>query len=292
MNFHKKYKITIEDEAHLAEVATLRLTGLGMWCAVAGVIIGSLLIAGLLISVSPIRTLLPGYLKETQRSATEEGLLRLDSLMEAYEVNNAYIDNYFRVTDTEREPIDSAAVVPVSRELTSDSLMTATNEEQRFVSQMEERERFNISVLAPLAADGVAFSPVTADGIFTTESKSSEEGIIIMPYEESIQCVADGAVIALYYSPTERGYVLALQHPKGFVTTYSGTGTPLVGIGDNVNSGQIIALAPAPDSKGTRKFKIRMWHNGLAIIPYEYLGLPGHSSGSETESFESPRGRL
>lgn len=292
MRQHIKYKITLEDETHLSEVASARFTRLGLWSAATGIAAAALLAAGAIIAVSPLRNLLPGYLKESQRSATEEGLMRLDSLMEAFEINNAYIDNYLRVTNTDREPGDSAAVIPVSRELSSDSLMTASNAEQHFVSQMEERERFNISVLAPLAADGVIFSPVTADGIFSIESRMSEEGVVILPSDENIQCAADGSVIALYHSPTQHGYVIVVQHPRGFATSYSGVGSPLVGIGDNVNSGQIIALAPTPDSKGTRRFSVRMWHNGLAIIPYDYLGSPEHDTNAADESFEAPRGRL
>lgn len=292
MRQQRKYKFTIEDETHLCEVASGRFTRIGFCAAAAGLFTAFLLCSGVIIWLTPLRTLLPGYLKESQRSATEEGLLRLDSLMEAFEVNNTYIENYLRVTDTERTPADSASVTPASRDLTSDSLMTASSAEQRFVSQMEERERFNISVLAPLAADGITFSPVTADGIFTSASRTEEEGEIIMPADESIQCAADGSVIALYHSIPDHGYVIVVQHPRGFASSYAGTGTPLVGIGDNVSSGQIIALSPSPDSKGVRKFRVRMWHNGLAIVPYDYLGPPNRDNNAEAESFEAPRGRL
>lgn len=112
----RKYRITIEDESHLTEVASGRFTRAGLIGIGLLAFVGFLTVAGLLVSLTPLRTLLPGYMKESQRSATEEGLLRLDSLMEAYEVNRAYIDNYLRVTDTERQTGDSAAVVPTSRE--------------------------------------------------------------------------------------------------------------------------------------------------------------------------------
>lgn len=292
MRQHRKYKITVEDETHLCEVASYRFSRPGLLAAAAGLCVASVVCAGAVISLTPLRALLPGYLKEYQRSATEEGLLRLDSLMEAFEVNNSYIENYLRVTDTGRVPADSASVTPVSGEQSSDSLLSASVAEQLFISQMEERERFNISVLAPLAADGIIFSPVTADGIFTSDSRTNEEGEIIMPVDESIQCAADGSVIALYHSIPDHGYVIVVQHPRGFASSYVGVGSPLVGIGDNVNSGQIIALAPSPDSRGTRRLRVRMWHNGLAIVPYEYLGPPQRDNNDESETFEAPRGRL
>lgn len=250
-----------------------------------------LAVSGLLIVFTPLRTLLPGYMKESQRSATEEGLLRLDSLMQAFEENEEYVRNYLAVTDIDRTPRDSAAVSPVSRELMSDSLNAPSALEQEFVSSMEERERFNISVLAPLAADGVSFSPVTTDGVFTSESRMSTVGKVAVPTDENVQCAADGAVIALYRSGVENGYVIIVQHNRGFVTAYGGTGTPLIGIGDQVNSGQIIALGPSPDKRGMRSFSVRMWHNGMALAPYDYLGDPGRRHGSLGESFEAPRGK-
>lgn len=236
MKLWKKYKITVEDESHLTEVASGRFSRPALWGICLLFLIICMVISGVIIAVTPIRTLLPGYLKETQRSATEESLMRLDSLTQAYEVNRSFINNFFRVTDIDRMPSDSASLTPTSRELTSDSLMTATNQEQRFVNQMEERERFNISVLAPLAADGVTFSPVTPSGVFTASSKESQEAEIIMVADENVQCSADGAVIAVYHLGHGQGYYIAVQHNRGFVTTYSGVGTPLVGVGDNVNA--------------------------------------------------------
>ena len=287
-----KYKITVENESHLTEVVTGRLTAPGIIAILVGLVLLGLVLAGAIIAFTPLRTLLPGYLKESQRSATEEGLLRLDSIMTVYDRNQAYINNILKVTDTDRQPGDSAAIVPESRELSDDSLMTATVEEQRFVSQMEERERFNISVLAPLAADGLLFSPVSAEAIFTAESKTSEEGVVVIPRDGSIQSAADGSVIALYYSAPDRGFVIVIQHNRGFVTSYTHTGTPLVGVGDYVNAGQAIALAPSPDSKDRRTFIIRMWHNGLPIIPYDYLGNSETHERQQPVPYEAPRGKL
>ncbi len=286
-----KYKLTLEDESHLTDVTGVRFTLPGLCAAGLLVAVAGLFIAGLLIAFTPLRTLLPGYLKDSQRSATEEGLLRLDSLTAVYDANQAYIDNCLKVLDTDRVPGDSAAVVPVSRELTSDSLMGASPQESRFVSQMEERERFNISVLAPLAAEGVIFSPVAADGIFTSESKEAEEGVVVLTRDESVLSAADGSVIAMYYSAPDGGYVVLVQHNRGFVTCYTHVGSPLVGTGDLVSAGQVLALAPAPDKAGRRTFTVRMWHNGLPIIPYKYIGGDETSADAAPMRYETPRGR-
>lgn len=288
---HRKYRITVEDESHLTEVVTMRTTRLRMVAIAVAWTVVSFIVSGVIIALTPLRTLLPGYMKESQRSATEEGLLRLDSLMQAYEENEKFVSNFMTVIDTERTPADSTAVRLVSRELTSDSLSTATPLEQKFVNGMEESERFNISVLAPLAADGISFSPVTTEGVFTSASRTSTTGEVILSPDESVHSVADGAVIAIYKSTTGPGHTIIVQHVRGFVTAYGHTGTPLVGIGDQVNSGQTLAMPPTADSRGARRITVSMWHNGTTLVPYDYLGDPGRRHNSSGESFESPRGR-
>lgn len=287
-----RYKIKVEDESHLNDVISAHTTLPGIIFFGLGIFLASIIVAGCLLAFTPLRNLLPGYLKASQRSATEEGLMRLDSLMAVYERNQAFIDNAFRVTDTDRNPSDSVSVKPVSREFNSDSLMGATPLEQRFVSQMEEREKFNISVLAPLAADGLLFSPVCSEGIFTEETQKETESVIVMPRNSNIQSAADGTVVALYYSAPLHGYVIVIQHGRGFVTSYTHTGTPLVSVGDIVNSGQAIALAPAPDPKDLRTISVRMWHNGSPLLPYDYLGLPMNTDTRKALPYEAPRGRL
>lgn len=290
MRIIRKYRIRIEDESHLTEVASRIVTPLQFWGALISVMILMFLLAGLTIAFTPLRTLLPGYMKASQRSATEEAILRLDSLQEAYDANQAYIDNFMRITDINRIPSDSAGMTAPENALTADSLTGPSANEERFVSQMEERERFNISVLAPLAADGIMFAPINETVIFTKDSQNSDEATIIIAGDGGIGCVADGSIVAKYYSPTEKGWVIVMQHNRGFLSSYSHLGQLMVDVGDEVNAGQMIAMVPNPDSKGKRYIKLRMWHNGLPIHPYDYVGEPSESR-RQSIPYDAPRGK-
>ncbi|MDE5807808.1 MAG: M23 family metallopeptidase, partial [Muribaculaceae bacterium] len=249
-----------------------------------------------IVMLTPLHTLLPGYLKENQRSATEENLLRLDSLRNVYETNQRFIDNYLRITDTDRFPLDSTILNKAdSLPKITDSLMLPSKRESMFVAKMEEQERFNISVLAPLAADGMLFSNISDSGIFTSASKDSEVGEVILPEDASLLCVSDGTVIACYYSHQEKGYVIIIQHQRGFASRYSHVGNPLVVMDEDVEAGQIIASPPSPDNSGKRTAYIRMWHNGLPIVPYRFIhdnNIENRiDSSSPANSFDAPRGR-
>lgn len=291
MRRHPKYRIHIENESKLESILDISISPAVLWSAVAGIIVIFIIIGSLIVMTTPLRTLLPGYLKQSERAATEDNILRLDSILAIYEQDRAYIDNVLRVFDTGRIPVDSTEMGTDARELTTDSLIPSSPLERKFIDAMEERERFNISVLAPLAADGMIFSPLADAAVFTTPSRTEEKGIVAFPADEAVKNVADGSVLASYYSAAEGGYVVIIQHSKGFVTRISHLESPMVTAGDALQAGQIIGMAPLPDAKGQRFVEVMMWHNGLPLIPYDYIGGPD-AAGIKSTPFEAPRGKF
>lgn len=291
MKRHPKYRIRIEDESRLEDLADITLSPLSLWTAVVAALIVLIMISGAIVMVTPLRTLLPGYMKQSERSATEDNILRLDSIFGAYAQNQDYLNNILKALDTDRTPTaDSLVMTANLREMSPDSLLPPSPLERKFVNAMEERERFNISVLAPLAADGMMFSPLSDSGIFSASSRTEEKGNVILPPDESVKSVADGSILASYYSAAEGGYVVIIQHAKGFVTRIARLGSPMVSAGDAVLAGQMLALGPNPDGKGRRYVEVMMWHNGLPLIPYDYIGNP-ESTIVKDAPFEAPRGK-
>ncbi len=273
MKRSKRYKFTIEDESRLRNVVHVSMP-IWKWVGIAVLFfIFCILISGLLICLTPIRSLLPGYLKSGQRAETEMNILRLDSLNDAYMRNENYLKNMMTVLDTERTPTDSASVVTNPNMLPADSLSGPSPIESKFVAQVREHEKFNIAVIAPLAADAMMFAPVAQECVFTPESRAHSVAHIILAKGESPTAIADGRVVGVFPS-SDGGFSIMIQHLKGFLSLYSHLGTPLASPGDEVTGGQIIAL-PA-DRAGIRgdEIYLRMWHNGTPLIPFEYIGEP------------------
>ncbi|MDE6072434.1 MAG: M23 family metallopeptidase, partial [Muribaculaceae bacterium] len=115
--------------------------------------------------------------------------------------------------------------------------------------------------------------------------------VVALAADEAVKNVADGSVLATYYSAGERGYVVIVQHAKGFVTRISHIASPMVSTGDAVQAGQILGASPLPDAKGQRYVEVMMWHNGLPLIPYNYIGSPD-ATGAQSTPFEAPRGKF
>lgn len=179
MKTHSRYKIRIEDETRLETVAEysaspLKYAVLGFAVAVIFMALGALLVF-----LTPARTLLPGYLKESERAQGEMQMMRLDSIRQAYEVNARFIGNIMDVLNP-AESVRHEAALSDSISHMTDSLLPTSAEEQSFLRMMNEREKYSISVIAPLAAESLMFSPVNDESVFSSKSKNELRADIIM----------------------------------------------------------------------------------------------------------------
>ncbi len=268
-------KLTLSDEARLQTLASLTITPVRILAIAALALVTAMVVGFLLVLLTPLKTLIPGYMRESQRAASELALLRVDSLQEAYIRNQAYVENLNRVMDIERQAVRSRTVADSARRIIpADSLLPPSAEESRFVRRMQEREKFNISVVAPMAAEGMLFYPVCDDGIVTGDSKNSLKAILNIPADASIMAMADGNVVALYYDPKRHGYTLIMQHDNGFLSRYTGLGSPLVGEADEVLGGQVLCLTPAPRNGHPAEISVELWHDAIRIPPYSYISSP------------------
>jgi len=267
----KDYWLILDDEAHLERVARMRLTPMRVVIIAVCALIISCMLGFIITAATPLKYLLPGYLEESQRAAGEETMLRLDSLRTAYDRNTAYISNLRSILNDSRSPqADSLEMSLNSNRVVSDSLMGAGSRETDFVKQMREREKYNISILAPLSAEGILFYPPSEDGVISNDTRAQVRAHLLIPAGSTVSAVADGTVLSV--SNSISGATIIIQHPKGFVSRLTGLQTPLIGEGDRIYGGQAIALSPAPSKiKGRGEVYLEMWHNGNPLIPDEYI---------------------
>lgn len=267
------YRITIENESRLEKRGSLRLTAPVIAALTISMTALFLLIAGFIIYLTPLRHLLPGYMREGERGATEESFLRLDSLNQAYERNELFLRNIREVLNTDRKPADSTNVsAPARRMANSDSLAEMSGPERKFLNYMRERERYSISIAAPLAAEGMIFNDVSPGNVVTEESRKSETAHIILPRGTPVASIADGTVIDLYPNLRDGGgYTMVIQHAKGFLSSYSRLTSPTVTSGTRVDAGETIALQTTGNGLRSSEIILRMWHDGTPLVPNEYL---------------------
>ncbi len=270
MRFKREYRLAFDNVSRLERIFEVRRPLWVFACLGILVICGLLFLAGIIVFISPLRTLLPGYLAETQRNTAIENLMRLDSLQTSYENNKAYLDNILTVLNTNRRPTDSVRLVVNQNPMTTDSLISPSEAERRFVANMQEREKFNISILAPLAAEGINFIMPAEKSVFREKSVTSPTLEIMVPHGEAAAAIADGTVLDCQYAPKERGFSIIVQHGNGFTSRIGHIDRPFVGIGDKVRAGQPLGIV-ASDANNTGIVTLRMWRNGDALLPANML---------------------
>ncbi|MCH5225838.1 MAG: M23 family metallopeptidase [Muribaculaceae bacterium] len=275
--FNKKYRLTLEDESSLEKKVNLSLS----FFAIILLGVAFLVVAGALgifvFASSPMKNRLPGYLKESERTATEEQHLRLDSLVQVYEINEAYISGILNALNPSEET-PWRAMDHKPHPLTLDSLKPASPEERRFMERIRERDKYDIDYSSPSPSQTLMFGNVYKGAVISQDSRESQVADIILPKGAPVAAVAEGKVISVATSPKNSGaFEVIIQHPKGFLSKTGRLSRLLVRPGDIVAAGQIIATGAAREGLKGNHVSLQLWHDGDPLIPSRFLP-PYHSS--------------
>lgn len=273
MKAKRRYRITIEDESRLRDIVRVSMRPAALWGAGIASALAIILLTSLLIVGTPLKHLMPGYLKKGERSAAEAGMLRIDSIKDAYNLNSQYIANILTVLDTDRTASDSALAETTPNELPPDSLLPASPREIEFISQLKEREKYNVEVLAPLAAGQLQIYPVAAGAMIAENAANPTKAIIITPKGSPVCALTDARILAIQNPAPEGGCAIILQHDGGFASRYSHVGTPSVAPGMHVEGGSVIAHGASGGATAPGRFFLEMWHDGTPVEPGRYINL-------------------
>lgn len=270
MRLNKKYRVTVEDQSSLEN----KINFSARFPILILLIIAFTIVAGsfgiFILASTPMKNHLPGYLKESERTATEEQHLRLDSLTRVYEINEAYITGVLNALN----PPDESQRKSMERKanpLSIDSLLPPSPEEKAFMENIRERDKYNI-VYSTTAAQSLMFGSVSKGAVISQDTKDQYKARILLPAHTPVSAVAEGKVISVASSPkASGGYEVIIQHPKGFLSKSSRLTNLTVNPGDKVSSGQIIATGTATEGLKNNQVIFELWHDGDPLIPSRFL---------------------
>ena len=229
-------------------------------------------IAVALMAATPAGNYLPGYMKDSERAYTEEQHLRLDSLMEVYEKNEAYLNSILNVmnpTSTDSIALEEKRNSVV---LSPDSLLPTSAEEKAFMEYIRERDKYNIDIISPADAETLMFGNVNKKAVISSGSKDGYKADLLLPPGSEIEAVAEGKVISIATSlKTPGSYEVIIQHPKGFLSKSSRLSNILVSPGERVAAGQVIASTSSKSAQSASLITFELWHDGNPLKPSRYL---------------------
>lgn len=246
----KRYRLVFVNDNTLNTVWTLRLTRAKVWGLSALCVAAIAALVVCLVVWSPVSYLLPGYMRPEQRRSAVDNTLRVDSLLAAAEVQNAYLVNIVSLLG---EPDSIVALPPEAPAELADTLMAATANERAFVESWLERERGNLSVLSPIVAEGMLFrSPVV--GAALADGSDSE---LLVSAGAPVLAIQDGIVVDVHTDAATGRRSVAVQHSNDFLSIIGGLSDTSVTPGRRVSSGQLLGRAAADG-----RLSLIVWHQG------------------------------
>ena len=155
-----KYKLTFFNESSLEDVWTICFSRFGA-IMTAILLIGLIVVAILSVIVgTPVKNLLPGYLKTEERIEMVDKILRVDSLAAEVQRRDAYIKNLASILTGEIK-IDSIGQQADSLlSTTTDTLLPESKLMANYIKQYEQEEKYTLNVFTPTTPiDGKLFYP-------------------------------------------------------------------------------------------------------------------------------------
>lgn len=273
-NIKFKYKLTIINENTLEEVVGLRVSKLNGISVLLSVLFVLFLVASVIIAFTPLRNYLPGYMNSEVRTQIVQNALRMDSLQQVVERQHFYIMN---IQDIFRGEVRADTVYSLDSlvNLRKDSLMERTRREEEFRKQYEETEKYNLTTIIARSESGGMTFYRPARGMISVpfDANIKHYGVnIVVNKGESVLATLSGTVVLSTYTP-DMGYVIEVQHDKGFLSVYKNCGSLLKQAGDIVTAGEVIALSGEGASLQNigPHLHFELWHEGRAVNPEHYI---------------------
>lgn len=269
-----KYKLTILNEKTLEDVFAFRLSLLSVIYAGFTLFVVTLLIVSTLISVTPIKNYLPGYLDVKARQDIQKNALKADSLEAIVAIQEKYLAQVKSV---------------LSGNITADSLTTnidslnnidpeklkATKAEIEYRKQYEEDEKYNLSIKsAPIDdAQQVAFIRPVKGLVFKPFDLAHRHlGISLNTPPSSVVMAVQKGDVALTGKQENGLQFIQIIHPNGFVSIYKNCSQILKEIGQTVKTGEAIAIT---DEKSEERIilpaEFELWYKGKPVNPATYI---------------------
>lgn len=272
---HFNYRLSATNENTLEEIWKIRISifsGILLFLLFAFMLI---FITSTIIISTPIRYYLPGYLDSEIREKAVKSAIRIDSLEQQINYQEAYLNNLKSVFEGTRQ-IDSVKTIDTISISENDPLLKKSESEKEFTQRYQEEEKYNLSVLTPsttMPTEGIVFfRPVRGVIKQKFDPKANIYGISIKTADkETVSATLEGSVIFTGYDIGTK-YTIQIQHKNGFVSIYRNNTILLKKVGDKVKTGEAIAVIESGNEiRNPSLLSFELWYRGVPVNPEDYM---------------------
>lgn len=273
---HFKYRLSVLNENTLEEVGRLQASifmGVMLLLVFA---VALITLTSIVIISTPIRNYLPGYSDAEVKEAALKNAIKIDSLEAVVDQQSTYIGNLRAVFDGKVHPDTSRSedviVIPEN-----DKSLQKSPKEKAFDEDYQKEEKYSLSATKAdesksMTEGAIFFKPLK--GVISAKYNPAinHYGVDLSAQpRESVVAVLEGTVFFCGYDPNV-GYFVEIQHRNGFVSVYKNNDLILKKIGDQVRTGEVIAIVgTSGKEKSGPHLHFELWYKGTPVNPESYI---------------------
>lgn len=269
-----KYKLSVINETSYEEVFHFRLSQLHILMALSLLTVVLVALTTLLVAFTELREFIPGYPDVRMRQMLASNAIRVDSL----EVELMKRDRFVRSLQVMLGGGDTVQVREKPNERIRRDYDTIrfqlSEQEAGFRAEVEERERFNLSVgIKEEGQDYFHFFPPVS-GVVTRSFDEQERHYgtdVVAKPNSKVAAVLDGVIIFTDWT-VKTGYVVQIQHRNDFVSVYKHNSMLLKKQGDYVHAGEVVAVVgnTGEETSGPH-LHFELWRAGVPLDPENFM---------------------
>lgn len=270
----KRYRLSLFNENGLNRIWTVKMGRKRLILLITVAVLAVFSAGVMLISLTPLRTFLPGYLTGSERRHLLQVDARADSLARQLEIYDSYLNNVSAIMTGEIAA--DSMMTAANRSVLSDSLAARQDSvaltgrsavESEFVRMYSERENFILEDRQELLAEAPLFVPPVRDAMVTAGDNPAVPHIEITDVVTGVYAINRGTVIDQYMD-RDKGYVVIIQHPDGYLSRYSGLSKIYTRTGVAIDADSRIGQY-RKDSGVPLQFELR--RDGQVLRPLDYI---------------------
>lgn len=270
-----KYKLSIQNETSYEEIFRMKLSLLHVLMALSMLAVILVSLTVWLIAFTDLKEFIPGFPDGNMSRVITENAIRVDSLEFELKKRDRFLKSVqavLRGEDEEEEVVNQRDTVQGNYDTIQFSI---SPEEYEFRSEIEEKERFNLTVSQyKNENDGYFhfFSPVTGIVTRAFDEKTGHYGTdLVAKTGAQVVAVLDGVVIFTDWT-VKTGYVIQVQHANNLVSVYKHNSTLLKKQGDYVRAGEMIAVLGNTGEETTGPhLHFELWKAGIPLNPEQFI---------------------
>lgn len=228
------------------------------------------LVSMLIFFFTPLKKMAPGFPDQSTKLEILHIQHKMDSISKYANQQEKYIENIKNILIGENTALSD---ISSENKPFPDSLsISAGKTESEFRQKVEEKDKFNTIEKKVTYSKYSFYKPI--EGIITDafNPKIKHYGVdIVATQNEPIKAIQGGTVVFSGWT-SEDGYVINIQHPNNFISIYKHNSSLMKSLGDNVLSGEVIALiGNTGELSQGQHLHIEIWQNGYPVDPEKLI---------------------